>query len=59
MPQPISLFFKKLLNLREGAEEKNVIIENVKDDADFSSARFWTLAERNLTSAILGRPTTR
>lgn len=34
---------KKLLDLRQGAEEKRVIIENVKDDADFSSARFWTL----------------
>ena len=36
-------FFRRLLDLREGAEEKSVIIENVKDDADFSSARFWTL----------------
>lgn len=36
-------FLKKLFDLREGAEEKRVIIDNVKDDADFSSARFWTL----------------
>ena len=36
-------FFKKLLDLREGADEKSVIIENIKDDGDFSSARFWTL----------------
>ena len=36
-------FFRRLLDLREGAEEKAIIIENVKDDADFSSARFWTL----------------
>lgn len=43
MPQQVTSFFRKLLDLREGAEEKSVIIENVKDDADFSSARFWTL----------------
>jgi uncharacterized hydrophobic protein (TIGR00271 family) len=34
---------KKIFNLRDGAEDKEVIIENIKDDADFSSARFWTL----------------
>jgi len=43
MPEPISSFFRKLLDVREGAEEKSVIVENIKDDADFSSARFWTL----------------
>ncbi len=43
MAQQITLFLKKLLDLREGAEEKHEIIERVKDDADFSSARFWTL----------------
>lgn len=43
MPKQIGSFFRKLLDLREGAEEKDVIIENVKDDADVSSARFWTL----------------
>lgn len=43
MSQGITSFFKRLINLREGAEEKHVIIENVKDDGDFSSARFWTL----------------
>ncbi|MEY3783827.1 MAG: hypothetical protein RLZZ230_149 [Candidatus Parcubacteria bacterium] len=43
MPEQISSFLKKLLDLREGAEEKHAIIENIKDDADFSSARFWTL----------------
>ncbi|MCF7815895.1 MAG: TIGR00341 family protein [Candidatus Pacebacteria bacterium] len=43
MPQPITSFFRKLVDLREGAEEKAAIIENVKDDSDFSSARFWTL----------------
>ncbi len=32
-----------LLDLRHGAEDKHIIIENVKDDGDFSSARFWTL----------------
>lgn len=43
MPKGVTPFFKRLVDLREGAEDKNVIIENVKDDADFSSARFWTL----------------
>ncbi|MEZ4195281.1 MAG: TIGR00341 family protein [Candidatus Paceibacterota bacterium] len=43
MSKDISPFFRKLFNLREGAEDKATIIENVKDDADFSSARFWTL----------------
>ncbi len=43
MQNEIKSFFKKLLDLREGAEEKKVIIENIKDDSDFSSARFWIL----------------
>lgn len=43
MPQQVTSFFRKLLDLREGSEEKHIIIENIKDDADFSSARFWTL----------------
>lgn len=43
MPQQIASFTKKLLDLREGSEEKETIIENIKDDADFSSARLWTL----------------
>lgn len=43
MEQQATNFFRKLVDLRQGAEDKNVIIENVKDDADFSSARFWTL----------------
>ena len=42
MLKPLTLFFRKLIDLREGAEEKDVIIENIKDDSDFSSARFWT-----------------
>jgi len=43
MFKEITSFVKRLLDLREGAEEKHEIIERVKDDADFSSARFWTL----------------
>ena len=43
MQNQVTSFFRKLLDLREGSEEKHTIIENVKDDADFSSARFWTL----------------
>ena len=43
MQKSFRSFLRRLLDLREGAEEKHVIIENVKDDADVSSARFWTL----------------
>lgn len=43
MPDATVSFLRKLLDLRQGAEEKKVIIENVKDDSDFSSARLWTL----------------
>lgn len=43
MDKQVYRFFRKLLDLREGAEEKSVIIENVKDDGDVSSAQFWTL----------------
>lgn len=43
MTNSLMSFFKKLLDLREGAEDKKTIIENIKDDADVSSARFWTL----------------
>lgn len=38
-----STFLRKLLDLREGAQSKKEIIENVKDDTEFSSARVWTL----------------
>jgi uncharacterized hydrophobic protein (TIGR00271 family) len=43
MYKSVAPFLKKLFNLREGSEDKAVIVENIKDDADFSSARFWTL----------------
>ncbi len=43
MSESITQFFRRLFNLREGAEDKQVIVENIKDDADISSARFWTL----------------
>lgn len=43
MATSLKQFPKKLLDLREGAEEKRTIIENIKDDSDFSSARFWVL----------------
>jgi len=36
-------FITHLLDLRQGAEHKRTIIENVEDDANISSARFWTL----------------
>jgi uncharacterized hydrophobic protein (TIGR00271 family) len=43
MIQKAQTFLKNLFDLQPGAEEKNLIIENIKDDSDFSSARFWTL----------------
>lgn len=43
MPKSINQFFSQLLSLRKGAEDKRTIIENVKDDSDISSARFWVL----------------
>ena len=43
MTKPLRQFFKQLLDLREGAEERRTIIENIKDDSDISSARFWVL----------------
>lgn len=43
MLKQLTSYFRKLIDLREGAEEKDIIIENIKDDSDFSSARFWTL----------------
>jgi len=43
MTKPLKNFFKQLLNLREGSEDKHAIIENIKDDSDISSARFWVL----------------
>lgn len=52
MPSSFSSFFRTLLNLREGAEDKHVIIDNIKDDAAFSSARFWTLVFAILLCSI-------
>ncbi len=43
MTKDFSKFLRRLLDLREGAEDKKVMIENIKDDSDFSSARLWTL----------------
>ncbi len=43
MQNELRPFFKKLFNLRDGAEDKPVIIENIRDDAEFSSPRLWTL----------------
>ncbi len=43
MNETFSSFLSKLFNLREGAEDKEVIIENIKNDVGFSSARLWTL----------------
>lgn len=34
---------KHIFNLREGALSPEVIVENVKDDSDITSAQFWTL----------------
>jgi uncharacterized hydrophobic protein (TIGR00271 family) len=43
MTQTLKDLFRQLLNLREGAEDKREIIENIKDDSNISSARFWVL----------------
>lgn len=43
MPKKPSKFFKHLIDLREGMDDKKVVLENVRDDADFNSVRFWTL----------------
>lgn len=45
-------YFKKLLDLREGADDKKTIIENVKDDSDFSSVRFWILVCAVLVASV-------
>lgn len=47
-----SHFFKKLLDLRDGADDKKTIIENVKDDGDFSSVRFWVLVCAVLIASV-------
>jgi uncharacterized hydrophobic protein (TIGR00271 family) len=52
MPKLLSPFFKKLFNLRDGAEDKDVIVENIRDDAEFSSARLWTLMFAILIASI-------
>ncbi|MCD5382461.1 MAG: TIGR00341 family protein [Candidatus Pacebacteria bacterium] len=43
MQQSFRSFFRTLFDLRHGAEEKDVIIENIKSDVTISSARFWIL----------------
>ena len=45
-------FFRRLLDLREGAEDKKTIIENVKDDSDFSAVRFWILVCAVLVASV-------
>jgi uncharacterized hydrophobic protein (TIGR00271 family) len=45
-------FFKNLVDLREGAEDKKTIIENVKDDSDFSAVRFWILVSAVLVASV-------
>ncbi len=43
MTKSVQQFFKKLFDLREGAEDRRTIIDNIKDDSDVSSARVWVL----------------
>jgi uncharacterized hydrophobic protein (TIGR00271 family) len=45
-------FFKKLVDLREGAEDKKTIMENVKDDSDFTGVRFWILVSAVLVASV-------
>lgn len=52
MPTNPKNFFIKLLDLREGADDKRTIIENVKDDSDFTSVRFWILVSAVLVASV-------
>lgn len=52
MPSNPKSFFRKLVDLREGAEDKHTIIENVKDDSDFSAVRFWILVSAVLVASV-------
>lgn len=52
MPTNPKNFFVKLLDLREGADDKKTIIENVKDDSDFTSVRFWILVSAVLVASV-------
>jgi uncharacterized hydrophobic protein (TIGR00271 family) len=43
MSKQVASFLRKLVDLHEGADHKEAIIEKIKDDGDFSIARFWML----------------
>ena len=48
----VTSFFSRLLDLRQGAQSKQEIINNVKDDTEFSSARFWTLVAAVILASV-------
>ena len=52
MPSNPKRFLKSLVDLREGAEDKKTIIENVKDDSDFTAVRFWILVSAILVASV-------
>lgn len=52
MPKNPKGFFRNLVDLREGAEDKKTIIENVKDDSDFTAVRFWILVSAVLVASV-------
>jgi uncharacterized hydrophobic protein (TIGR00271 family) len=47
-----TLFLRKLLDLREGSQSKAEIVENVKDDTEFSSARVWALVSAIVLASV-------
>ena len=41
-----------MVDLREGAEDKKTIVENVKDESDFTAVRFWILVSAVLVASV-------
>lgn len=52
MPNNPKSFFRKLVDLREGADDKKTIVENIKQDSDFTSVRFWVLVSAVLVASV-------
>ncbi|MAQ59139.1 TIGR00341 family protein [bacterium] len=52
MPKNLRGFLRKLVDLREGAEDKKTIVENVKDESDFTAVRFWILVSAVLVASV-------
>lgn len=52
MPKNPKSFFIKLVDLREGADDKKTIVENIKEDTEFTSVRFWLLVSAVLVASV-------